>query len=534
VLLSALVAGCGSSSSSSGQQVTSPIVTTTPAGTKQVSKVTWDLPYGEPVGLDWLSSVGYSESTAQSNMCESLTQLRPDGSYGPGLATSVTQPDPLTLVYHLRHGVHFWDGKPMTVADAVYSLQRTANRQGVSVWTHPSFDYVKSIDPGPGFALTIHLTKPDYLLPEILATAAGTVAEKAYVEAKGNSYGTAKGGVMCTGPFMFKSWTPGSDIIEVRNPNYWDSSHIPKVGEIDFKFLTDPSTLTNALLSGSIDGTYEAPIGAVKQLQNSSVGTFYQGKSTEWASVGPTLRKGPIQDPRIREAISLAIDYQAIGKTIFHGTGYPAKALGPPTLWSYARPTFAKGYAQLPPTTMNLSKAKQLVKEAGSPTQEMSIVTSADDEADTQMATLIQAAATSIGLHTKIVTLPAAQMIAISYDPKRSAQYDMVVSASGYSDVPDPLELTSFVFLTHGPFNVTGYSNPQVDSLLAQARQTSDPTQRAELINQAQYQIYAKDFALTTLVSYSERLFMNKRISGAVASLPSELYYPWAIDLGGK
>lgn len=274
--LSAVAAGCGSSSgSNSQQQVSAPVVTTTPPATKNINAISWDLPYGEPTGLDWLDSVGYSESTVLANLCESLTQLKPDGSYAPGLATSLTKPNPLTLVYHLRHGVHFWDGKPMTVADAVFSLRRVADKKGVSVWTFPSFDNVKSIDPGPGFAVTIHLTHPDELLPEILATAGGTIAEQAYVQAKGSSYGTAKGGVMCTGPFEFKSWTPGSGITIVRNPHYWNPAVKPKVAQIDFKFLTDPSTLTNALLSGSIDGTYEAPISAVKQLQTSSIGKLY-------------------------------------------------------------------------------------------------------------------------------------------------------------------------------------------------------------------------------------------------------------------
>ena len=64
-----------------------------------------------------------------SNLCEGLMRTNPDLSIGPALATSVTHPNPLTLVYKLRPGVHFWDGKPMTVADAVFSLRRTADPQ---------------------------------------------------------------------------------------------------------------------------------------------------------------------------------------------------------------------------------------------------------------------------------------------------------------------------------------------------------------------------------------------------------------------
>lgn len=507
-------------------------VTSTPPAKGDIGTVTWDLPYGEPSTLDWLNAAAYSENTVLSNLCEGLMRTNPNLSIGPGLASSVSHPNALTWVYKLRRGVSFWNGKPLTVADVVFSLRRTASPKSAAFWTHPTYDDVKSITPGPGFAVTVHLTKPDALFPEMIATAAGTIGERAYILAKGKTYGTARGGVMCTGPFMLKKWTPGSGVTIVRNPNYWDKAHRAKAAEIDFKFLTDPSTITNALLSGQIDGAFEAPISATQKLKTSSVGKFYLGKSTEFVGVSSTQKKGPMQDVRIRSALSLAIDRSQITNAIFQGTATPTKAFGPPNLWSYANSTFAAGYSQLPSTAVNLTKAKELVKQAGSPKQSMSLLVNADDVAATQTATLIQAAATSIGLNVKISPLPAAQTIAISFDPKRAAQYDMIVFVSSYSDVADPLEFNLSILHSGGAFNLNNYANKAVDTAVDQARATLNPTRRAQLINKAQAQGLGRDLAQITLVNYGERLFMNNRITGAVPSLPSELYYPWARDLG--
>ena len=190
---------------------------------------------------------------------------------------------------------------------------------------------MKSIDPGPGFAVTVHLSKPDALLPEIIATAAGTIGESAYVEAKGKTYGTASGGVMCTGPFKLKSGVPGAGSRSSATRTTGTRHTSPRPAEIDFKFLTDPSTITNALLAGQIDGTFEAPIGAMKKLRQSSVGKFYLGKSTEWASVDPTEKKGPMHGSGIREAISLAISRGQIANDDLprHGSSDPRRSAHP-------------------------------------------------------------------------------------------------------------------------------------------------------------------------------------------------------------
>src|SRR5579859_2137888 len=124
------VAACSGSSSGSaappGSASPGPgLAAVTPAGTRPVSSVVWAT-NRDVTSLDPIYSGGYPEYTTDSLMCESLLRQAPTGLLQPGLAT-VSNPSPTTLVFTLRPGVKFWDGRPVTSADVVYSLDRAAN-----------------------------------------------------------------------------------------------------------------------------------------------------------------------------------------------------------------------------------------------------------------------------------------------------------------------------------------------------------------------------------------------------------------------
>ena len=506
-------------------------MTTTPPATGAVDAVTWDLPYGEPSSLDWLHAAAYSENTVLANLCEGLLRETPDLKIEPSLASAFSNPNPTTWTYTLRSGVKFTDGTPMTAADAVYSLKRNMDPKLGSFWG-VWYANVKSITAS-GSTVTVKLKKPDATFNQFLATAGGVVAEKAYVEKAGASYGTAKGGVMCTGPYSLTKWTPGTGITTKANPGYWDSAHRPKVGAIDYKFITNPSTLADALSSGEVDGTYEAPISAVPQLQKSSVGKLYLGKSLQFSNIVFTSRPGPIQDVKVRQALSVMLDRAAIAKAIFHGTATPVRSNAFPSTWGYGKAVYEQAYDELPDISKpDVEKATALVKSAGS-VREMKVLVNADDVAATQLGTYLQSTAKQIGLDLRLVQLPAAQTIAASFDPKRQAQYDLIISNTNYYDVPEPLELQLLSLTKGGVFNTFGYDNPQVGADLVKAQSTTDPDARAKLIAKAELQAYGKDWVASPIVNYAERLFMNNRISGAPASITSYLYYPWGASLGG-
>ena len=527
-----VLAACGgggsgegsSSSSSSGDE----FVVSTPPGEGPVDSVSWNLPYGEPFTLDWLQSASYSENTVLANVCESLLRLGDDFSYEPGLAESWESPDPTTWVYNLRPGLKFSDGKAVSTEDVIFSLERSANPKLGSFW-EPWYENVKSIEATGKSQITVKLTKPDVLFNEFLSTAGGVVAEKAYVEEQGKKFGTSEGGLMCVGPYELTSWTPGKGIELTANPEYWGDA--PQVKTIDYKFVTSGQTATDALISGEIDGTYEAPLSSWDQLTSAGSGNTYLGQSTEYSSVDFTEKEGPIQDVNLRRALLYSIDRDAVASTIFHGTAEPVRSQFFPTTWGYARDVYEKAYEELPDTKPDLAKAEEYAAKV-SDKGPITMLSNADDTAAKQLAVYVQSEAKKVGIDIEIKELPAAQFISTAFDQERLNNYDISLSTTGYMDLAEPVVWGYLVLKAGGVFNASGYDNPQVDKWVSEARETVDPTKRAELMVKVQEQAYVKDVASIPLVNMAERLFMSSSITGATASLTPQLYAPSARNLG--
>src|SRR5579871_502967 len=313
---SALLAVAGAAGSAAGSATarqlrshasSSPVtlVSTTPAPKGSLSSITWDLPGGEPTTLDYVKSADYSPDFVVSNICDYLLRLTPTFGIKPELATSWHYTNPTTLVFNIHQGVRFWDGHELTAADVAYSMLRNLNPADAPV-NGAYYSSVQSITASGPFQVTVKFKSPDELFIKEMATIAGGVAEKSYMEATGNKFGTAAGDVMCSGPYELKQWSAGNDIVLQANPNYWDPSYRPRISTVTIKFIINASTLTSALLSGEIDGAYGAPSTSYPELLNASSGKLYFGPSLVITELAPTTNSGPIGNVKIRQALSLA------------------------------------------------------------------------------------------------------------------------------------------------------------------------------------------------------------------------------------
>src|SRR5579871_6063419 len=194
------VVACSGSSSGSAAPPGSPspgpgLAAVTPAGTRPVSSVVWAT-NRDVTSLDPIYSGGYPEYTTDSLMCESLLRQAPSGLLQPGLAT-VSNPSPTTLVFTLRPGVRFWDGRPVTSADVVYSLERAASPK-LGGYYASRLDRIASVTATSPTQVTVKLTQPDYWLEGELASMPGIIIEKSFAEQEDKDYGTPAGSIMCT------------------------------------------------------------------------------------------------------------------------------------------------------------------------------------------------------------------------------------------------------------------------------------------------------------------------------------------------
>ena len=531
VVAAIALSGCGGGSSSgtaSPAATSLDLLTTTPPGAGELDKVTWNLPY-EPSSLDYAKSFDYAENTAIANMNENLLRLMPDFSIEPGLAESFTNPSPTTWVYKIRRGVSFWDGKPMTADDVVYSLQRNLDPDVGSFFSY-YYANVERIEKTGDYEVTVTLTKPDMLFHEALATPAGAVTEKAYVEAKGADYGTPKGGAMGTGPFKLTMWQSGTSMALERNDKYWDTSLKPKVKSLELRFIADESTAINALRSGEIDGQYfYLPPAGLSQIASSGTSNVYFGQSLVFWSLLTVAKDGPFADPRVRQALLDATDRAAIAKVVFQDTATPARVLSPPSSWGYAKEIWQAAYDAVPAPAVDVAKAKQLIADAGATGKTVKLVAQGNSIVHSQTADILKAAGAQIGLSIEIEIIPVQRYGSLYWDTKAQAGIDAFLS-TWYGNVADPLDL----FATIGPGGANNYNDwdpPAVRAVLDRALGETDDIKRAELLVQVQ-QAMTADVVWLPLSYQSNILVMSKRLGGAVASFPY-LYYPWAASIGG-
>ncbi len=341
----------------------------------------------------------------------------------------------------------------------------------------------------------------------------------------------SRGGPIGTGPFAFKNWAQGSSIVLTRHESYWDTSHAPKVREIDFSFIPQESTMTTALLSGEIDGAYHTPYSGLDQLRGTSSGTLYLGKSMIFTEIIIAGTSGPLADHRLRTALLLAIDRPALAKTVYNGAATPLKnTVVPLPEWGYGQAQATAAWAKLPPPTVDLAQAKKLVAQAGPAAKKtMVIATRASFQRYINIATIVQAAATQIGLSVQIKPIAPNSYGDLFFSSKARSGIDMFISEN-YADIPEPLEILFPAVIPGQFYNYNGYNNPSVTSDLSQAiKEESDP-KRASLVLSAQA-VMANDLAALPLANPAVPLFLSKRITGAPASF-CYLYYPWARDLG--
>ena len=532
----AACAGGGSTSgsgASGGGSVTAGstirVTTTTPPATGDVAKVTWALPTGEPSTLDPVKTGDYSPNTVVLNMCEPLLRLNPDFSVSPGLAANWSQPNPTTLIFNIRAGLKFWDGHPLTAQDVAYSLQRNMIPADGAV-NAQLFAAVKSITATGPLQVTVTFNRHNAAFLDTMADVAAAVSEKSYVESKGQAYGTPGGGLMCTGPFKFGQWDSGSKIVMYRNDDYWGTK--AKAAEFDFDFITDDNTLTSALLAGQVDGTYLVPISGVAKLKDSSSGKLYYGPSTESLSIGPVSATGPMADPRVREALDLAIDKTTLIKNVLRGAGTPQKTFTPPLVWAGdpAKAIYQAGYDALPDSSgTNLAKAKQLIAAAGASGKTLVLVIPSGNQMLLETATIVQADAEAIGLTVKIQQMQPTTYSELFYDPAKRAGIDLTVT-EGYIEVPGAFYYAPGFVLPGAIFNWTNWSNPQVTALVAAGMAATSPQVEARDFVAAQ-KIFAPADLQITLAGLYNRLYMSDSITGAPASF-AYINSAWAAEVG--
>jgi peptide/nickel transport system substrate-binding protein len=270
-----------------------------------------------------------------------------------------------------------------------------------------------------------------------------------------------------TGPFKFKERVKGDSITLVRNLDYWQQG-LPKASGIVYKTVTDENVKLVNLQSGQLDLIDTVPAAQVPQLKSDSRVQLAIGPSLQFQGLWINTTKPALHDKRVRQAISYAIDRPALVKVVFGDTAVPSNSpFAPGTPTNEGKPIPAR----------DVAKAKQLLAAAGQTNLSLSLKIS-PSPVNQQIAQVIQNMLGEAGIKITIEQQEFGQLL----DQLDKKNFDL--GQVGWSGRPDPDGNIYAFMITGDSNNYAGYSNPQVDKLLNDARVPSDLAQRKLIYSQ--------------------------------------------------
>ena len=458
---------------------------------QNVEKLTFAL--SAPIrSLDFYHSFDSGTATVLSNGLEGLLRYSDDGKLVPSLAESWSQPDPLTYSYKLRPGVKFWDGRPLTSADVVFSMsQHMQKKVGSELLSY--YSSVKSIKAAGPNRVVIKLKAPDPFFQYVPAFQAGYIIEKKFAQAAGKKIGTPGVLTMGTGPYKFTKFVSDEGVSLARNDSYWGKKGVVK--NVELKFITEDATRLLAMRSGEIDGAFGVPADQANQ---------WQGIANVKVAFTPQLRTAfftfdteaaPWSDVHVRRAFAHAIDKRGLVRTVLRGHGEVANTYPPPQQWGglLAQKQVRKLYASLPQYPFDLNKAKQELARSSVPNGFTATVVYPDSRKPIGQASLnLSQNLKQIGITLNVREATTSDWINGIY-----AHKDLGIQVLTFgADYPDPANFPSLIldskYAVANAFNVSNYKNPAVDRLLVRQAASSKPAVRASLIKQI-LRISAKD-----------------------------------------
>jgi peptide/nickel transport system substrate-binding protein len=419
----------------------------------------------------------------------------------PNLAESWQTPDPKTLIFKLRQGVKFHDATDFNAEAAKFNFDRMATEpKSVRKGEVANVASTEVVDP---YTLKVNLKQPDSSLLATLTDRAGMMISPAIVAQRGADLERDARGAG-TGPFQFVEWVKDDHVLLKRNDAYWNKDAGPYLDQIRYRPIPDDTVKLQSLQAGEIDVLdYLAPrnVATVKGDSNLVV-VDVPSLAAFWYQLNTT--KPPFDNKSLRQAVMYAIDTTAIVKGVWLSVGVPANGPISPSSWAYDD--------SIKPIGRDLDKAKTKLAEGGQ-AGGFSFTFNCDITPITvQEAEVVKAQLAEAGITMNVNPMDGARLL----DEGNNKVFQMTTYQ--WSGRPDP-DGNTYQFLhsaSGASLNWAGYSNPQVDQLLEQTRQTSDQSERKKLYSQV-IQIVRDDTPDIFIIHPIEPKAFSPKVQGYVA-----------------
>jgi peptide/nickel transport system substrate-binding protein len=434
----------------------------------------------------------FPNNNIAEHIFEKLITLDPDSKLIPGLAESWQAINPTAWEFKLRKGVKFHDGSEFTAEDVAFSIDRVGkipNSPGPFTTYTKGIKEVEIVDPH-----TIRFKTPvaHPQLPNDLSVIY-VVSKKTATGAATEDFNSGKA-MNGTGPFKFASFKRGDRVELARHDGYWGEK--PAWSKVTFRIVPNDPTRVAALLSGDVDAIENIPtadfakIKGNPNLQTSTktshriifyhLDQFRDRSPFVFDKTGKPLEANPLKDVRVRQAISKAIDRNAIKDRLMEGLALPSSNLVPAPMFGHVPALKADSY--------DPAAAKKLLAAAGYENGFALTIHGPNNRYvnDDQIMQTVAQMLTRIGIQTKVETMPMSVYLARAR--KLEFSFAMLGWGASTAEASSPLRAHLVSYLPEkgwGEFAWGRYANQKVNDLLDRALATIDDREREKQIQEA-------------------------------------------------
>jgi oligopeptide transport system substrate-binding protein len=480
--------------------------------------------YAEPETLDPHKTDGAFEMAIEDDMFEGAVRLDPEGKVVPGLAERwEVSADGLLWTFHLRPNLVWSDGSPLTAEDFVWSLRRALAPETASpvaeelypIADAQAFNEGREKDPAAigvsapdPSTLRIRLTHPTAYLPGIMALTVAVPLQRRSVEAAGGDW-ARPGSMISNGAYVLKKWTPQLEIELVRNPRYWDAGSV-KIDRVRWMTVEDKETSLRLYRNGELEIAQVSPQD-VRRLRLERPQELRTDPILRTDYLVVNMRVKGLDDVRVRRALAMAIDRDAIAYKINPHGQTPAGGLVPPGIPGYVQqsPDWAAW-----PMAARVAEAKALLAEAGYDAGHPFRVEAAYPSNEEYRLTMaaIQGMWQRIGV---VATLQSEELQVLN-----AALRDMeheIAYTDWIADYADPQTFLSMLDSHAGSENNSDFRNPRYDALMAQAANTTDPEARMKVLAEAE-SLLNEDAPVIPITFEATPILLSPRVRGYVGN----------------
>lgn len=453
----------------------------------------------EPDSLNPMFAHTAAADEADAMIFSYLLRYDDNGNYIPDLATVVPSyrnggisKDGKTITVHLRKGVTWADGVPLTAHDWAFTYREVLNPSNNTKERY-GWDDIASVATPDDYTLVIRLKKPYAPILGILAMGGDAYPPfPAHLLAKLPNLNTAafNSHPLSSGPYILQSWNHGSSLVFVPNPRYFRGA--PKLKEVVWKVIPDKNTLFNELATHEIDVYASVAENDIARLPQIAGIVVSKRLIANWRHLGINTSRPQLHDVRVRLAIAEAVNWKRINDTIYHGYNRLAHSDIFPESW--AAPS-------IPRYPYDPAQARRLLRQAGwtmgtdgvlhkgSLAMHLTISTGTNEQENEQSEVEVQNQLKPLGIDVQIHNYPVSLLFAQN-GPLYSGKYDLEWSVDTNAPDPDNSGTWNGKYIPPNGGNTSWIDDPIINRTSIAALRTYDRAKRKALYQQEEERIH--------------------------------------------